>query len=263
MILDDLVAATQQRTAREQQAEPIAAVKQRALATPAPDPEWVRQALGGDQLSVIAEVKQASPSKGTIVTGDFDPVKIAQAYAAAGVNAISVLTEPDYFHGQLAYLAAIAQRVDVPLLRKDFTINDYMIYQARAAGANLILLIVAILTPAQLAADLQLAHDLGLMAIVEAHDAQEIRAALAAGAQIIGVNNRNLKDFTVDLNNSVRLRALVPSDVLFVAESGIKTAADVAVLRQAGVDAVLIGETLMRAPDKRAALNSLLGGEAQ
>lgn len=263
MILDDLVAATQQRTQQEQQSESLATLKQRARATPAPDPAKVRRALGGDGLAVIAEVKQASPSKGTIVTGDFDPVIIAQSYAAAGVNAISVLTEPTYFHGQLAYLADIAQRVTVPLLRKDFTINDYMIYQARAAGANLILLIVAILTPAQLTNYLKLADELGLMAIVEAHDAQEVQIALAAGAQIIGVNNRNLRDFTVDLNNSVQLRALVPNDVLFVAESGIKTAADVAVLRQAGVDAVLIGETLMRAPDKRAALRTLLGGDGE
>lgn len=259
MILDDLVAATRVRVAKAK--SEISPVQMQALATktPAPNPATVYAALRGEQLAIIAEVKAASPSKGQIAA-DFAPVATAQTYAAAGANAISVLTEPDYFHGDIAYLKEIRCAVATPLLRKDFTIDPYMIYEAKAAGANLILLIVAILTDAQLRDYLALAEKLGLAVLVETHNATEIDRALAAGARIIGVNNRDLRDFTVDLRRSIDLRPLVPSDVIFVAESGIKTPTDTATLRAAGVDAVLVGETLMRAADVAGTIRALRTG---
>lgn len=229
------------------------------MAAPKTDVQTVYRALKQDHLAIIAEVKAASPSKGQIAT-DFDPLATATRYAAAGVNAISVLTEPDYFHGDIAYLRQIRAAVTTPLLRKDFTIDPYMIYEAKAAGANLILLIVAILTNTELRQYRELAESLGMAALVEAHDADEIARAQASGAHIIGVNNRDLRDFTVDLNRSVALRPLVPSDIIFVAESGIQTPADTARLQQAGVDAVLVGETLMRATNPAATIAALRGG---
>ncbi|WP_127849259.1 indole-3-glycerol phosphate synthase TrpC [Lacticaseibacillus hulanensis] len=259
MILDDLVAATKTRLAASKQLVPLCSMQKLAQQAPATNPADVYRALSGEQLAIIAEVKAASPSKGQIAT-NFDPVATATAYAAAGVNAISVLTEPTYFHGDINYLRQIRAHVNTPLLRKDFIIDAYMIDEAKAAGANLILLIVAILTDEQLRSYMQLAESLGLAALVEAHSPEEIRRALAAGARIIGVNNRDLRDFTVDLNHSINLRPLVPSNVIFVAESGIKTPGDTAKLRDAGVDAVLIGETLMRAKDKAATIAALRGG---
>ena len=205
---------------------------------------------------VIAEVKKASPTK-DLIAQDFPYEQIAKDYAAAEDSGISVLTEPDYFQGKLDYLSTIAANVNVPVLRKDFTIEPYMIYQAKAAGASVILLIVAILTPHQLRDYLNLAHSLGLSAIVEAHDAAEVAAAQAAGARIIGVNNRNLKDFTVDFHNSLTLRQQIPAETLMIAESGIQTPADIAQLAAAKINGVLIGETLMRAPDKAAKLAEL------
>ncbi|WP_301861017.1 indole-3-glycerol phosphate synthase TrpC, partial [uncultured Megasphaera sp.] len=184
---------------------------------------------------------------------------IAREYEQAGAAAISVLTERDYFLGSGQYLQEIARAVATSVLRKDFIIDEYQIYEARVLGASAVLLICAVLDDARLTKFLQLAHDLGLSALVEAHDEDEVRRALAAGAQIIGVNNRNLKDFTVSLDTSCRLRPLVPPSVLFVAESGIKTAADTARLREHGVDAVLIGETFMRSADKKAMLDELAG----
>ena len=261
MILDDLVAATTIRMRREQALVPLTAMKMQAEAAPKPDLETTRAALrrGADQpLNVIAEVKKASPSKG-LIAKDFNPVATGKEYAAAGVNAISVLTEPDYFQGDIDFLKQIAAQVKLPLLRKDFTIDPYMIYQARAAGASLILLIVAILDDQQLHDYLQLAHSLGLEAIVEAHSEAEVARALAAGAQIIGVNNRDLRTFTVDLNNSVRLRKAVPADRIFIAESGVHTAADAKVLADAGADTILVGEAFMRADNKKALLAELVG----
>ncbi|WP_288761226.1 indole-3-glycerol phosphate synthase TrpC [uncultured Lacticaseibacillus sp.] len=259
MILDELVAATQQRLAHNQARVPAATMHAQALAAPTTDPADVYQALRQPPLSIIAEVKAASPSKGTIAA-DFDPVATAQEYAAGGVNAISVLTEPTYFHGDINYLRTIRQAVTVPLLRKDFIIDDYMIDEAKAAGANLILLIVAILDDHQLRDYIHKAAALGLAVLVEAHDAHEIQRALQAGADIIGVNNRDLRDFTVDLHRSVALRPLVPRNVIFVSESGIRGPQDVDQLRTAGVDAILVGETLMRSPDKAATINALRGG---
>jgi indole-3-glycerol phosphate synthase len=210
-------------------------------------------------MSFICEIKRASPSKG-LIAKEFPYLDIAKAYEQAGAAAISVLTERDHFQGSPKYAQQVAQTVAVPVLRKDFILDEYQIYETAALGASAMLLICAILDDDQLKRYFQIADHLGLSVLVEAHDEQEVARALRCGARVVGVNNRNLKDFTVSLQTSCRLRRLVPPDVLFVAESGIKTAADVAVLQQDGVDAVLIGETLMRSEDKIAALQRLRGG---
>jgi indole-3-glycerol phosphate synthase len=209
-------------------------------------------ALAAPGLSFICEVKKASPSKG-VIAEDFDHLGIARSYEEAGAAAISVLTEPNFFQGSPRYLAEIAAAVSVPALRKDFIIDAYQIHEAASLGAAAVLLIVALLSDEQLAAFIACAHSLGMDALVEAHTREELERALAAGAGIVGVNNRDLHSFEVDLSLSVRLREVVPSDVLYVAESGIRTLDDVALLACAGVDAVLIGETLMRS-NSRAAL---------
>ena len=215
-------------------------------------------ALAEEGVSFICEVKKASPSKG-IIAQDFPYLEIARAYADAGAQAISCLTEPRWFLGSDAIFADIRAAVSTPMLRKDFVVDPYQIYEARLLGANAVLLICAVLNDAQLHEGLALCDELGLAALVETHDAEEVRRAAAAGARILGVNNRNLKDFTVDLQNSARLRACAPAGTLFVAESGIRTPQDVAALRAQGVDAVLVGETLMRAPDKATMLRALRG----
>ena len=207
---------------------------------------------------VIAEVKKASPSKG-IIDPVFDYLNIAREYEAAGVAAISVLTEPEFFMGSNEYLTEIKQHVNVPILRKDFIIDEIQIHESRAIGADIILLIAAVLETSKLREFLAIAKELGLSALVETRDEAEIESAILAGAEMIGVNNRNLQTFEVDIETSIRLRALVPKDKIFVSESGIETAADVERLRAAGVDGVLIGETLMRAHDKGAKLKELLG----
>ena len=206
----------------------------------------------------ICECKKASPSKG-LIAEDFPYVDIAKSYDLAGASAISVLTEPHWFLGHDEYLTAISKEVSIPCLRKDFTVDPYMIYQAKAIGAECILLICSLLDTEELKEYINIADSLGLSQIVEAHDEKEIESAMKANARIIGVNNRNLKDFTVDIGNSGRLRAMVPESTLFVAESGIKTREDVAKLEAIGVNAVLIGETLMRASDKKAMINELKG----
>ena len=218
-----------------------------------------KKALSGDEIAIIAEVKKASPSKGLIVE-DFDYLAIAKDYEEAGASAISVLTEPYFFMGSDEYLSEIAKNVNIPVLRKDFVIDEYMIWEAKALGASAVLLIVSILDIVQLKKYLDLAHDLGLSAIVEAHDSEEIMRALTVGAEIIGVNNRNLKDFTVDIENSINLRRCVSGDVIFISESGIKTKEDVARLKENDVDAVLIGETLMKSDDKKAMISELKNG---
>lgn len=214
------------------------------------------KALAEGDISFICECKKASPSKG-LIAPDFPYVEIAKEYEAAGASAISVLTEPKWFLGSPEYLCEIASAVSIPCLRKDFTVDEYMIYEAKTLGASAVLLICSILSEDELRRYREIADSLELSALVEAHSEDEIAAALRAGARIIGVNNRNLRDFSVDVHNSERLRRLVPENVLFVAESGIKTAEDIDVLRRANVNAVLIGETLMRAPDKKAMLDGL------
>lgn len=256
MILDDITKAVAKRLVEDKQAVSPEDMKKRALAAPKKEGFPFQQALQQQGMSFICEVKKASPSKG-LIAPDFPYVDIAKTYEDAGAAAISVLAERDYFKGSPQYVAAIARAVATPVLRKDFVIDEYQIYEARAIGAAAVLLICAILDDAKLQAFLNLAHDLGLSALVEAHDEDEVRRALAVGAKIIGVNNRNLKDFTVSLENSFRLRPLVPKDCVFVAESGIKTADDVGALYKHGVDAVLIGETFMRSDDKAGMLQKL------
>ena len=266
MILDTLAAAAKQRVAALEQQKSLAAVRQeaealsqQALAAGQPDAgRQFYQRLARPGVNFICEVKKASPSKG-VIAPDFPYVQIARAYEEAGAAAISCLTEPEYFLGRDRYLQEIARTVRLPVLRKDFTVSAYQIYQARLLGAAAVLLIVTLLSEAQLREYLQLAASLHLAALVEAHSEAEVDTALRVGTEIIGVNNRNLQDFTVDVQTSLRLRKLVPDGKLFVAESGIKTAADVAQLRQAGVNAVLIGETLMRSKDIAGKLQELAG----
>lgn len=216
------------------------------------------KALTANDISFICEVKKASPSKG-IIAEHFPYLEIAKAYEAAGASAISCLTEPYYFMGQDVYLKEITESVSIPVLRKDFTVDEYMIYQAKVLGASAILLICSILDDEQLKSYHELAEGLGLSCLVETHTAEEVNRALHAGARIIGVNNRNLKNFHVNVNRSSTLREMVPKNILFVSESGIKTPADIAALRENGTNAVLIGETLMRAKNKKAMLDYLKG----
>ncbi len=258
MILEEIAARTVQRVAEEKNAVPPGEMKKRAEAMDANTGFPFKKALSGDEISFICEVKRASPSKG-LIAPDFTYLDIARDYEKAGASAISCLTEPFWFKGKDEYLTEISRAVKIPVLRKDFTIDEYMIYQAKTLGASAVLLICSILSKEQLSEYLGIAHSLGLSALVEAHDEEEVRTALAIGAGIIGVNNRDLRTFTVDINNSARLRKLVPPEVLFVSESGIKTAADIEALRSNGTNAVLIGETLMRSPDKKAALDELRG----
>ena len=215
-------------------------------------------ALRKDGISFICECKKASPSKG-LIAPEFPYLQIAEEYEAAGADCISVLTEPKWFLGRDEYLREIADTVSIPCLRKDFTVDEYMIYEAKVLGASAVLLICSILGKSEIREYLQICDELGLSALVETHDEREVQMALDAGARVIGVNNRNLKDFSVNTDNSRRLRELIPSEVLFVSESGVQTAEDVAALRKIGADAVLIGETLMRAADKKAKLAELRG----
>lgn len=232
-------------------------IKQAAYALPVLNHPF-KKALESKDISFICECKQASPSKGQIVD-DFPYLEIAKEYEKAGAQAISVLTEPHWFKGELSYLKEISNNVSIPCLRKDFTVDEYMIYEAKTIGASCVLLICAILDLPTLKKYLDLAHSLGLSAIVEAHDEEEVKMALESGAKIIGVNNRDLRTFTVDINNSARYRKMVPEDIVFISESGIKTAADIQKLRENGTNAVLIGETFMRSADKKAALKELRG----
>lgn len=262
-ILDILADTARKRVARDK--ERISLEEMKALAKAKEcitDPEKgfpVEHALRKKGISFICEVKKASPSKG-LIAEDFPYVDIAKAYEQAGADCISVLTEPSRFLGSDQYLEEIVEEVKTPVLRKDFTVDAYQIYQAKVLGASMVLLICALLEENVIKEYIEICHSLGLSALVEAHDDEEIVMAVRAGARIIGVNNRNLKDFTVDVHNSQRLRKLVPSNVLFVAESGIKSAEDIRVLDEAGVNGVLIGETLMKSPDKKAMLDELRKG---
>ena len=255
-MLEKIVAKTEERLVESKRNNPLSQLKEEVSKLDINDDFPFKEALKDPEIAIIAEVKKASPSKG-LIAEDFDYIKIAKEYEQAGASAISVLTEPYFFKGSNDYLKEIAENVSIPILRKDFTIDEYMIWEAKSLGASAILLIVSILDDVQLKRYLDLAHDLGLSAIVETHDEDEIRTAIGAGAEIIGVNNRNLADFTVDINNSVNLRRLVSDDVLFISESGIKTAEDVRRLKENNVDAVLIGETLMRSDDKKAMIEEL------
>lgn len=256
-ILEQLAAHARERTEQAKQQVSAETLRQQAFALPKGSFSF-ENALRKPGISFISECKKASPSKGLIVS-DFPYLDIAKEYEAAGADCISVLTEPKWFLGSNQYLKEIAGAVSIPCLRKDFTVDEYMILEAKVLGAAAVLLICSILTEQQIRQYLRLCDALGLSALVEAHDEQEVQMALRAGARVIGVNNRNLKDFSVDTANSRRLRALIPRDVLFVSESGVSSAADVEALRRIGADAVLIGETLMRAKDKKAKINELRG----
>lgn len=258
MILDEIAAKTSERIEAEKRKVPLKEIRAAARDAEAKTGFPFEKALAGSGMSFICEVKKASPSKG-VIAEEFPYVQIGKEYESAGADAMSVLTEPFYFQGKNEYLTAIRREVSVPLLRKDFTVDEYMLYEAKLIGADAVLLICAILSQSQLEEYAGIARELGLSALVEAHDEREIQMALRAGAGIIGVNNRNLKDFTVDISNSLRLRELVPRDVLFVSESGMKTRADIARLEENGTDAVLIGETFMRSSDKAGMLKELRG----
>lgn len=255
-ILEEIAEKTKSRVEEAKKQQPLSVLRELAEKAEADTGFPFEKALAKEGLSFICEVKKASPSKG-VIAEDFPYVKIAKQYEAAGASALSILTEPYYFKGSNDYLREIRQAVSLPILRKDFTVDEYMIYEAKVLGADAILLICAILSDKQLAAYGKLAKSLGLSALVEAHDEEEVQRALASGASIIGVNNRNLKDFTVDIHNSVRLRTLVPDEILFVSESGIKTKEDTSKLKENGTDAVLIGETLMRSGNIAQTLNEL------
>ena len=257
-ILQEIAIRTKKRIEDRKNVLPLRTLKEMVCSSDIAHDFAFEKALQSKELSFICEVKRASPSKG-IIAEDFPYTEIAKDYEAAGAAAISVLTEPYYFKGDDRYLREIADSMSIPLLRKDFTVDEYMIYEAKMLGASAVLLICAILDRETLVKYLNIAHSLGLSALVEAHSEAEVDMALAVGARLIGVNNRNLKTFAVDITLSERLRKMVPRDILFVAESGIQTAADINKLRQHGVDAVLVGETLMRVPDKKAALTKLRG----
>ena len=257
-ILEEIAEKTKIRVEEAKKRQSLSALRELAEKAGADTGFPFEKALAAEGLSFICEVKKASPSKG-IIAEDFPYIEIAKRYEAAGAAALSVLTEPYYFKGSNDYLREIRKEVALPILRKDFTVDEYMIYEAKVMGADAVLLICAILSDEQLAAYGKLAGSLGLSALVEAHDEEEVKRAIASGAGIIGVNNRNLKDFTVDIQNSVRLRALVPKEILFVSESGIKTKEDTAKLKENGTDAVLVGETLMRSGNIAETLNELRG----
>ena len=258
MILDKIIEATKIRVAQEKQVESPEAVKAAALALPSDTGFPFEAALRQQDFNFICEVKKASPSKG-IIAEDFPYLDIAKEYEVAGAAAISVLTEPDFFKGDKKYLQEIASTVKIPVLRKDFIIDEYQIYQAKVWGASAILLICACLDVPTLTKFRELADSLGLSSLVEAHDEHEVQMAIDCGARIIGVNNRNLKDFTVDVQNSVRLRNLVQDDVIFVSESGLETPEDIQVLRDNNIGVALMGETFMRSPNKVKKLAYLYG----
>ena len=258
MILDKIIEATKIRVAQEKEVETLEAVKAAALALPSDTGFPFEAALRQQDFNFICEVKKASPSKG-IIAEHFPYLDIAKEYEVAGAAAISVLTEPDFFKGDKKYLQEIASTVKIPVLRKDFIIDEYQIYQAKVWGASAILLICACLDVPTLTKFRELADSLGLSSLVEAHDEHEVQMAIDCGARIIGVNNRNLKDFTVDVQNSVRLRNLVQDDVIFVSESGLETPEDIQVLRDNNIGVALMGETFMRSPNKVEKLAYLYG----
>lgn len=257
-ILDTIAEYAKERVKEAKKNLPPEEIKKQALAMNCNTGFPFEKALKDGDISFICECKKASPSKG-IIAEYFPYLSIAKEYEAAGASCISVLTEPKWFLGCNEYLKEIAAAVSIPCIRKDFTVDEYMIYEAKLLGASAVLLICSLLPEETVRHYIEICDTLGLSALVEAHDEEEIASAVRAGGRIIGVNNRNLKDFTVDVRNSENLRRLVPESVLFVAESGIRTAEDIDVLRKANVNAVLIGETLMRAENKKAMLDTLRG----
>ena len=256
-ILDRLADHARERVEEAKRRQSLTEIRQRASDMPKGNFAF-ENALKKPDIAFICECKKASPSKG-LIAPEFPYLSIAREYEAAGADAVSVLTEPKWFLGSDKYLKDIAEAVSIPCLRKDFTVDEYMIYEAKLLGASAVLLICSILSEEQIKEYIGICDGLGLSALVEAHDGEEVEIALRAGARMIGVNNRNLKDFSVDTENSRRLRQMIPPEVLFVSESGVGCEEDVSRLRGIGADAVLIGETLMRAADKKAKLRELKG----
>ena len=256
-ILDRLADHARERVEEAKRRQSLTEIRQRASDMPKGNFAF-ENALKKPDIAFICECKKASPSKG-LIAPEFPYLSIAREYEAAGADAVSVLTEPKWFLGSDKYLKDIAEAVSIPCLRKDFTVDEYMIYEAKLLGASAVLLICSILSEEQIKEYIGICDGLGLSALVEAHDGEEEEMALRAGARMIGVNNRNLKDFSVDTENSRRLRQMIPPEILFVSESGVGSAEDVSSLRGIGADAVLIGETLMRAADKKAKLRELKG----
>jgi len=257
-ILQEIAERTKERVEARKRVLPLQNLIEMARPGGATDGFPFEKSMRSEDIAFICEIKRASPSKG-IIAEEFPYLEIAKDYEAAGAAAVSVLTEPYYFKGDDRYLREIADVLSIPLLRKDFTVDSYMIYEAKVLEASAVLLICAIIDKETLTEYINIAHSLGLSALVETHTEAEVDMALAAGARIIGVNNRNLKNFEVDITLSERLRKRIPRDIIFVSESGIRTAEDVDRLRQHSVDAVLVGETLMRSHDKKAALDKLRG----
>lgn len=255
-ILDTIAAHARERVAADRATLPLEALRELCQADGPGGGERFLEALKGPGMGFICELKKASPSKG-VIAEDFPYLDIAREYEAAGADAVSCLTEPKWFQGADEIFRAVRREISTPMLRKDFTVDAYQIYQARHMGADAVLLICALLDTRTLARFLELAHTLGLAALVEAHDEAEVRSAVEAGAEIIGVNNRNLKDFSVDFSNAARLRELIPPGRVYVAESGVTGPEDAAALRSIGADAVLMGEVLMRAEDKGAMLKAM------
>ncbi len=256
-ILEQLAEHAKERVCAAKEKYPLEEIKKKAYDMPKGDYEF-EKALKKEGMSFICECKKASPSKG-LIAEDFPYVKIAKEYEKAGADCISVLTEPKWFLGSDEYLKDIANAVNIPCLRKDFTVDEYMIYEAKILGAKAVLLICGILSADKITEYIRICDSLGISALVEAHDDKEISTAIKCQARIIGVNNRNLKDFSVDTTNSRKLRSLIPEDVIFVSESGIKNSDDIKALAEANVDAVLVGETLMKAEDKTKKLAELKG----
>ncbi len=254
-ILDTIAEYARYRVEEAKKKLPVESIREQAYALPKGDLNF-GNALRKEGLSFICECKKASPSKG-VIAEDFPYLKIASEYESAGADCVSVLSEPKWFLGSDRYVKEIAERISIPVLRKDFTVDEYMIYEAKLLGASAVLLIVSILTPDELERYLGICRELGLSALVETHDETEVRTALGAGAEIIGVNNRNLKDFSVDTTLSVRMRDMIPEDRVFVSESGIRDVRDIEEVSRAGADAVLVGELLMRVADKKKALSEL------
>ena len=255
MILDELAAYAKERVALAKSAVPLEQIRDKACALPKGDFRF-EKALRKSQMGFICEVKKASPSKG-IISEEFPYVEIAKSYEAAGATCISCLTEPKGFLGSDEIFREIRENVTIPMLRKDFTVDAYQIYEAKVMGADAVLLICALLDTKTLRAYLDICNKLGISALVETHDEREIDSAVAAGAKLIGVNNRNLKDFTVDFSNAVNLRKRIPEDALYVAESGVANREQVKALARIGADAVLMGEALMKAENRMHFLTEL------
>lgn len=254
-ILDELANYSKVRVERDKEKISLAEMKNFAKNSTSSGEKFL-SALRKKDLSFICEIKKASPSKG-IIAENFPYVEIAEEYEAAGADCVSCLTEPKYFLGSDEIFSEVRKKISTPMLRKDFTVDEYQIYQAKFLGADAVLLICAILSANELEKFLSICEELNLSALVETHDEVEIKTALSVGAKIIGVNNRNLKNFEVDFSNAAKLREIIPAEKIFVAESGVKTSADISTLKKIGADAVLIGETLMRAADKKKTLAEL------